>query len=294
MNPRLRALLAALFCMVLSCKTQSATPNERPSHSAVSPQPSSYGNEALRNDVVNDAVFAAFASDNKLDRTPPVTNLLSSARARRIVLAIREAVRAEGPVTEEELAELTKAHWRDVDAGPSVRVAHVVVKTSAAMTAAAAQKVAETLRAAMPAEPVAFDAFDRTVRAQALPPRTYAIEVLPLMTSEGRALEGPEQSFELPFARAAYALKTPGNLSPVTTTVYGAHVMLLLEVRPERRFLAEVRRQMFLEEAVSNRAGRKLRALLGDLKKRDAPTYHEGLDALLQTAVTPPPTPSSK
>jgi peptidyl-prolyl cis-trans isomerase C len=133
---------------------------------------------------------------------------------------------------------------------------------------ALAEKLAVALRAA--ASPKEF-----VDRAKAFPAAPFEIiaESLDPVTSDGRAFDpykGPHGtvtgSYVEDYARAAHAISTPGEQSPVTKTRFGFHVIRLDERLPEQRISPEVRRLGVTSEVSRRRAKRHTDELLERLK----------------------------
>ncbi len=173
-------------------------------------------------DLVSDALAATAAKaagiDRRSDVTWETTSLLARAVARR---SVADAA-AGGPPTPEELE--------------SVEVAHALVRRSSRVPEARAMAVASAIRAAAEG---ARSVDDFEARANATPhaDSQVVVERLPAFRADGRS---ESASFDASFVAAAFGLSSPGSISPVVETVFGWHVLYLVERKaPDRSLSAE-------------------------------------------------------
>jgi peptidyl-prolyl cis-trans isomerase C len=151
----------------------------------------------------------------------------------------------------------------------------------AAQAQRAAESVAEAVKLAKTAEE-----FTSLAKAVPLDGLELKVEPLPPVTSDGRTFEQREGKliargpFDPDFARAAAALTAPGQLSPVTRTRFGFHV-----IRLEERIAGHVvpkseLPQLLGPDALTQRAVRARRELLEQLRKGRIIEVDRGVDEL--------------
>jgi peptidyl-prolyl cis-trans isomerase C len=226
--------------------------------------------EVARDRAISDALLSAAA--RKTARPAELAVAERSALARGLLEQIRARAEAAGPPSEAEIEAVMRERWPELDRPITVRTTHALVRVSQASdeekAKALAEKLALTLRSA--ASPKEF--VDRA-KAFAAAPFEIIAESLDPVTSDGRAFDpykGPNGtvtgSYVEDYARAAHAISTPGEQSPVTKTRFGFHVIRLDERLPEQRVPLEVRRPAVTSEVVRRRAKRHTDELLERLK----------------------------
>ena len=243
--------------------------------------------EALRG-VIDDAVAASGARARGLDRDGPARWLLTAARARWVADRFLVEARKTGSPTDDEIAELTKLHWREVNRPPAVRVVHALAmrpKKPDEASLSRARALAEKFRDVALA---ARDADDMIVKAKAVPHPDVevSIEALPPFASDGVITEGNGSMVET-FAKAAHSLTRPGETSGIVETTFGWHVIRLVELIPEQRMPLETRRAAFTEETFMHRARKATEARLTSQQAAAPVDLSPSTEQLMQSVVGP-------
>ena len=231
--------------------------------------------------ALSDALFAQSARDSlapskasSIERAAIARSLLEQLR--------REAVRA-GPPTAAELADVLRERWTDVARPEAARTAHAIVLSDKperdAAARALAQKLADALQGVAQGD-------ELVQKAKAFPAEGFQIkaEKLPFITADGRSFQRRDAgfvptpaTFDLDFARAALAVERPGQLSPVSKSSFGYHVILLEERAPEQLVPKEQLADLLTPEVQTRRATRARADLLERL--------HQGVPVRLERAI---------
>lgn len=220
-------------------------------------------NKAALSEALQDAIFAAWGRQHlgPFD----VRNAERAAHARVLSEALFRGARAAGSVSDAELAELTQARWWELDRPPMLRTTHAVVILRSPSDDGRARKVAERILEAVRAASRPED-FRRLARAVATDGLEVRVEDLDPVTADGRAIDPnvPHASgatlahYAEAYARAAFEIPSIGKTSGVVLTDFGYHVILAVEMIPERRIPPEDRRKLLESETTSRRAKRLL------------------------------------
>jgi hypothetical protein len=220
--------------------------------------------------ALSDALFAVEAR-----ATLPLgaTRSIERAAAARGLLEqlSQDAARAGAP-TPDELSELARERWVELDRPSAVRTTHAIVMNDKPERDADARALAEHLAAVVRSATTS----DELIRlAQAFPPAGFQIraEALPFVTADGRTFvrkdpgfKATPSSFDPDFARAANELSTPGELSPVVKSSFGYHVIRLEERVPSAVVGEPELRDRLTPDVLARRAGRALGQLLDKLR----------------------------
>jgi PPIC-type PPIASE domain len=220
--------------------------------------------EALRH-IVDDAIAANAARARGLDKEPPASWRMTAARGRFTTERLLQEARAKGRPTDDEVNELSKIHWREVDRPVSVRVQHALVMRPKGGDVAPAKALAALLHDAVAAAPTGPE-FERV--AKAVPHGNdleIRVEELPAIADDGYVVTGTGMMNEV-FAKAAHALANVGDTSGVVETTFGWHVIRLVERLPEQRMPFETRRTAFQEEVFAMRSRAALQARVSAMK----------------------------
>jgi len=221
--------------------------------------------DEARDRALTDALFAAGARAAYEGRAL-VPVLERAAWSRALLEGLKNEALARGPASDAEVAELTAVRWRELDRPESVRTTHAVALVEKAADEAEARTVAERIHEAVSGvtDPEEFMRLAKAVPHEGVQVRA---ERLPAVTADGRVYDpdrpaaDSSESFDLDFAKAAYALK-PGQVSEPVKSRFGYHVVLCEARFPEQRVPLEQRRQLLHDDVVKGRAERAKQDLL--------------------------------
>jgi peptidyl-prolyl cis-trans isomerase C len=243
------------------------------------------------NHALSDELFAQAARSSS--RPGLVAQIERAALAHGVLEQLRIEATRGGPATEAEVAEVAQERWLDVDRPDAARTIHALVVNDKPEKAGAAQSAAEKLlEAVKPA--TSAEEFAQLAKAVPLDGFELKVESLPLVTSDGRAFDRRDGgfvargTFDADFARAAGALTTPGQLSPVTRSRFGFHVIRLEERLAGHVVPRSELAQQLGTEVLTRRAARARRELLERLRKARIIEVDRGVDELTaRPKVTP-------
>jgi peptidyl-prolyl cis-trans isomerase C len=220
---------------------------------------------AAREAAISDALFAARARE--LEDPAALAVAERSALSRAFLEQVRREVAAP-PITDAEIEAVTKDRWPELDRPVTVRTTHALVRMKDNDDATKARAVAERLAAVLRGAASAQEFIERARAFDAKPFEVIA-EALEPATRDGRAFDpaqGPHGtitgSYVEDYTRAAHALASPGDQSPVTKTRFGFHVIRLEERLPEARVPLSERRVTLAPEVLRRRAKRYVDELL--------------------------------
>ena len=315
MNPRRASF--PLACFVLACFAPACSPSSEPS--TLAPPPASTSTlpagivsrsgalsisaqtvasvatalqitprDALEREI-RDAVFANGALARGLDQSPLVGAALRGTLARAVLETIKQEASETEP-SDAEIAEVTARHFVELDRPEAFRVIHTVVKVPD--KADNAVKLRARAVATRLAERVAMTTDEAEFRrlAESIGDRDgleVVVETLKPVAADGRVIDvdrpSDQQTFVLPFARAASRLTQPGQKSGVVATEFGFHAMMLLERIPAHVVPLDERRLLLRDEILTDRAWRLKKELLKRLQSNVATTVERSAEGLLAT-----------
>jgi hypothetical protein len=221
-------------------------------------------------DLIADALAAQGAQARGLDRDPIVDGRCEAALARRVPERLAEEAKAKGAPSEDELE--------------MVSVVQAMVVRSATIREEDALALAGELRRAVTGASSADD-FEARARAVLHPDARVSIQTVGPFGADG---EGTGQGEVDPsFVAAAFALRSPQDLSPIVETPFGWHVLRLVERTAAE--ISPVDRPRALQDAVVGMRGRlKLDALLRARRQATKIEVSGGADTLMTRATAEP------
>jgi hypothetical protein len=234
--------------------------------------------------AISDALFAEAA---KADLPASVTRSIErAATARSLLEQLSRDAAQQGAPNAQELAEIVRERWFELDRPNGARTTHAIVTNDKpardAEAHALADKLAQELRGVTSSQ-------ELMRRAKAFPAAGFEIraEELPFVTPDARVfqqtpkgLRGSSQTFDPDYARAANALEEPGQLSPVTKSAFGYHVILLDERMPGVTVSEPELSQRLAPEILVRRAARARSELLDKLRKASGVQLERAFDDL--------------
>ena len=234
--------------------------------------------------AVSDALFAEGAKANL--PAAATRSIERAATARSLLEQINRDAAAQGAPKPQELAEIVRERWLELDRPLGARTTHALVMNDKpardAEAHALADKLAQELHGVTTSDELirrakAFPAAGFEIRAEALPFVTADARVF-AQTPKG--LRGSSQTFDPDYARAASALAEPGQLSPVTKSAFGYHVILLEERMPALTVAEPELSQRLAPEILVRRAARARTELLERLRKASGVQLERAFDEL--------------
>lgn len=234
--------------------------------------------------AVSDALFAAGA---KAGLPAAATRSIErAATARSLLEQLSRDAAQQGAPNAQELAEIVRERWLELDRPNGARTTHAIVMNDKpardADAHALADKLAQELQGVTSSQ-------ELMRRAKAFPAAGFEIraEELPFVTPDARVfqqtpkgLRGSSQAFDPDYARAASALTQPGQLSPVTKSAFGYHIILLDERMPGVTVAEPELSQRLAPDILVRRAARARTELLDKLRKASGVQLERAFDDL--------------
>jgi len=242
---------------------------------------------AARELAIRDALYASEARARGLSEVSDIELRVNAALTRRLLHVLLDEAERAGPVTDAELEGVMSRRWIELDRPEGFRVVHAVVRLDEAADAAKRARAEAVARAIWKAEePVAASA--RTIErppsarpfdevndpvvtsfrgaADAVDKDGFEIKVeaLPPVTADGRMIAPGAGKLVDAFVRAASSLEARGDMSPIVSTSFGLHVMVLLERTPPVTVPRDKRLALVRDEIMWSRAGASRMKILSD------------------------------
>jgi hypothetical protein len=222
-------------------------------------------------DLVIDALAAQGARARGLDADPAVAWAGTAALARRIPARLAVEAADEGPPKDAELA--------------SVLVANAVVLRSPTLREHEALIIAENVRRAVAG---ARTVDDFVSRANAVSHHEAKLVAQPIGPFAADGADPGGGVLDAGFVAAAFALRTPFEVSPVIVTPFGWHVVELIERTPPADSDLEARRTALAGAVRAMRSRMRLDALLRELRSSARVETGARVDDLMARATASP------
>lgn len=245
-----------------------------------------------RDRAVRDALLASEAEALHLDQSADVQMATRAILARRLLQDLA-GESAKAPISDEELRAATEQHWLELDRPEGFEVVHAVIRLDPKddeAKRAAARTLAEAMRAALaplherlaelprpapspdprspgPDDPLG-EAFIKAAEAAPHVGFELRAEKLQPFAADGRVLDPSGRGYDADFARGAATLKERGELTPVVSSPFGMHVIMLLERTPEQRVPEAERRAKLHDEILRVRARGAAEQVLAGARSR--------------------------
>lgn len=230
------------------------------------------------------------------DRADVVTQ-----RRAALARALQEQLRREAeaqPIADEEVNMFTQRHWLDFDRPVARRTTHAVVMpadpqdpTQMAKAEEVATRIAQAVRGE--SDPKEFRRKAEAVEAGEM---KVLVQDLGPVTEDGRVADlasrpppgVPPQRYDEKFAEGVFAIAGVGGQSKPVRTKFGYHVILLVEIQPEKRVSFERRRDALTSEIQMTRLHTKLDTLIARLREQAEPSISRNANAIMQLAPVSP------
>jgi hypothetical protein len=217
--------------------------------------------------LVDDALAAEGARAEGLDRACDISWPITATIARGVLARLAEQAESAGPPTDDELATVT--------------VAHAIVLRTPGVPEERAREVAGAIQQAASSARTADD-FEAIANAVPHVGTQLVVQRVRDFGADGRAEKGAE--YDPIFVAAAFALRSPGQMSWVIQSSFGWHVIYLIERTAADRGSIEQRRIDLAPDVVQMRVRIRTDSILHARKERSSIEVSEAADALMADA----------
>jgi hypothetical protein len=227
---------------------------------------------AALEELIEDALLWEAGSRHAAEMAPTAPWDSTGAAARSAAARIARDAREAGPPTANELSTVT--------------VVHAVVLNSSAVQRESAAAIATSIKDAVE-HATSADDFERRAGSVAHGAARLTIERVGAFGADGLVADGSH--VDPSFVAAAFELRGPADTSPVVETVYGWHVLRLVErVLPEPGSI-EQRKHDFADIVIAMRARSRLDRLLAKRRERTKIDITAAAGPLMARAATGTP-----
>lgn len=209
--------------------------------------------------IASEARLAHAADERGLGARPDVLVARRAALANALLQSIKRDADARPP-THEELDDVRRDHWAELDRPEALQVIHAVARAAPesperAVAKALAARVREAVEGATSAD-------DFKARASAVT-GGVALTVEPIgpFVRDGRVADSSGATLDRAFVDGAFALARPLDLSQPVASAFGVHVIMLVERLPPVTVTDEALSPLAGAEVRAKRAHRALEAL---------------------------------
>lgn len=209
--------------------------------------------------IVAEARLARAADERGLGDRPEAKVERRAALAAAVLRGIKRESESSPP-TAEELAEIRRAHWTELDRPEALQVVHVVAQAAPDHPRRAdAKAIGEKLLAAVRG---ATSPDDFRTRASAVPGFgvEITVEAIGPFVKDGRIVSDSDATLDLAFVQASFALEKPQDTSPLVASSFGFHVIMLVERLPPITIPDEQLLPLVTAEVQATRARRAMAA----------------------------------